>query len=85
MQHMEIPRLGLESKLQPLVYDTAIAMRDLSHVCDLHYSSRQGQSLNTEIELASSWILVGFVSSEPQGKSTTNLIVIILHNAYLSH
>ena len=34
--HMEVPRLGVESELQLLVYATAIP--DQSHVCDLHHS-----------------------------------------------
>ena len=33
--HMEVPGLGLESELQLLVYVTAIAMQDLSCICDL--------------------------------------------------
>ena len=41
LRHMEVPRLGVESELQPLAYTTATAMRDLSHVCDLCHSSRQ--------------------------------------------
>ena len=32
---MEIPRLGIESELQLLVYTTAMAIPDLSHICDL--------------------------------------------------
>ena len=46
LQHMEVPRLGVESKLQLPPYTTATAMQDLSHVCDLHYSSQQCQILN---------------------------------------
>ena len=38
MWHTEIPRL-VELELQLLAYTTA--MQDLSHVCDLHHSSRQ--------------------------------------------
>ena len=37
--HMEIPGLGVESKLQPMAYATATAMPDLSHICNLHHSS----------------------------------------------
>ena len=37
LQYMEVPRLGMQSKLQLLAYGTAT--RDLSHVCDLHHSS----------------------------------------------
>ena len=46
---MEVPRLGVESDLQLLVYITATAMgggRFLSHVCNLHHSSWQPQILN---------------------------------------
>uniref|UniRef100_A0A8D2AHA0 Unconventional myosin-VI n=1 Tax=Sus scrofa TaxID=9823 RepID=A0A8D2AHA0_PIG len=38
---MEIPRLGVESELQLPAYTTATAVRDPSHVCDLHHSSWQ--------------------------------------------
>ena len=38
-RHMEVPRLGVQSELQLLVYTTATAMPHLSHVCDLHHSS----------------------------------------------
>ena len=45
-RHMEVPRLDIESELQLPAYATAAAMTDLSHICDLHYSSRQCQILN---------------------------------------
>ena len=38
--HMEVPRLGAESELQLPAYTTATATPDLSHICDLHHSSR---------------------------------------------
>ena len=41
---MEVPRLGVKSELQPPAYTTA--MRDPSHVCDLHHSPQQCQILN---------------------------------------
>ena len=44
---MEVPRLGVESELELLAYTTVIAMRDLSLVCNLHYSSWQYPVLNT--------------------------------------
>ena len=34
--HMEVPRLGVESELQPLAYARATATRDPSRVCNLH-------------------------------------------------
>ena len=45
-QHMEVPRLGVESELQPPAYATATATQDLSCICDLHYCSQQYQILN---------------------------------------
>ena len=43
---MEAPRLGVQWELRLPAYTTATAMQDLSHVCDLHHSSRQCQILN---------------------------------------
>ena len=48
--HMEIPRIGVKSELQLPAYTTATAMQDLSHVCDLHHSTRQCQIPNSLIE-----------------------------------
>ena len=48
-RHMEVPKLGVKSELEPLAHTTATAMWDLSQVCNLHHSL---------IEPASSWILV---------------------------
>ena len=39
LQHMEVPRLEVESELQLLAYTTATARQDLSHVYDLRHSS----------------------------------------------
>ena len=44
--NMEVPRLGVKSKLQLLAYTTAKAMPDPSHICDLHCSMKQCQILN---------------------------------------
>ena len=43
---MEAPRLKVESELQPPTYAAATAMRDPSHICNLHHSSWQSQILN---------------------------------------
>ena len=43
---MEVPRLGVKSELQLPAYTMATATSALSHVCDLHHSSRQLQILN---------------------------------------
>ena len=42
----EVPRLGVQSELQLLVYTAATATWDLSCVCDLHPSSWQHRILN---------------------------------------
>ena len=34
-QHMEVPKLGVESELQPPAYATATATADPSRICDL--------------------------------------------------
>ena len=46
MRHMEVPRLGVESELQPPAYTRATAMPDPSRICDLHHSLRQCWILN---------------------------------------
>ena len=43
---MEVPRLGMESELQPPAYTTATVTWDLSCTCSLHHSSWQHQILN---------------------------------------
>ena len=43
---MEVPRLGVELELPLLAYAIAIAMWDLSCVCDLYHSSWQHWILN---------------------------------------
>ena len=45
-QHMEVPRLGVESELQLPAYATATATPDPSYVCNLHRSSGQCRILN---------------------------------------
>ena len=49
-RHMEIPRLGVESELPLLVYATATATQDPSHICDLQQSSRQRRIVNPRSE-----------------------------------
>ena len=44
--HMEVPRIGVESELQPTAYTTAITMGDPSCICNLHRSSWQCRILN---------------------------------------
>ena len=64
---LEIPRLGVKSELQLLVYTPATATRDLSLVCNLHHSSWQHWILNplsetrdgTCILVDTSWVHYG--------------------------
>ena len=46
LQHMEVPRLGVESELLLPVYIEATAKLDLRQICDLHCSSQQLRILN---------------------------------------
>ena len=46
MQHMKVPRLGVESELELPVYTIATATQDPSCVCNLYHSSGQRQILN---------------------------------------
>ena len=41
LRDVEVPKLGVESKLQPTTYTTAKVMPDPSYICDLHHSSQQ--------------------------------------------
>ena len=72
LQHMEVPRQGVELELQLLAYATATAMPDLSHVCNLHHSSQQRWILNPPSEARDQthvlMILVRLISSSPQGE-----------------
>ena len=80
-QHMELPRLGVKSELQLPAYATATATRELSHVCDLHHSSPQCQiltPLRPRIQPATSWFLVGFVSTAPRRNSLQRAYVMLL-------
>ena len=45
-RHMYVPRLEIQQEPPPPAYSTAIAMQDLSCVCDLHCSSWQCRNLN---------------------------------------
>ena len=67
---MEVPRLGVKTELWLPAIATTTTTWDLSHICDLHHSSRQRWILKTQwarprIKPTSSWILLGFVTTEP--------------------
>ena len=65
-QHMEVPRLGVESELQLPACATATATPDPSQVCYLHHGLQQCQILNplseARIKPVSSWMLIRFIS-----------------------
>ena len=46
LQHMKVPRLGVQSEIQQPAYTTATAMQDLSCLCYQHHNSWQCQILN---------------------------------------
>ena len=56
LRYMEVPRLGVDSKLQLWVYATVTAT-DLSRVCDLHHNSWQRRILDPLSETRD-WILI---------------------------
>ena len=60
LQHMEVPELRVKSELQLQACTTAIAMPDLSQICDLHHSSQKRWILNP-LSKARDWtcILMG--------------------------
>ena len=69
LQHIEVPRLGVKSELQ--LPATIAAKWDKSCIRDLHHSSWQRRISLTHwarprIEPVSSWILDGFITTEPQ-------------------
>ena len=60
-QHMEVSQLGIESELQLPAYTIGTATQYPSCVCDLHLSSLAHWE-RSEIEPASSWLLVRFIN-----------------------
>ena len=75
-RHVEVPRLGVQLKLQPSAYTRATAMQDPSQVCDLHHSQvcnlhhTNAGSLThwarPGITPASSWMLAGSLTTKPR-------------------
>ena len=72
--HIDVPRLGVKSELLLPAYAIATATQYLSCVCNLNRSSWRRWILNplskararTRVLMDTSWILVGFVTTEPQ-------------------
>ena len=46
VQHMKVPRLGVDSEPQLPAYTTATETWDASCICELHHSSQQHWILN---------------------------------------
>ena len=84
LRHMEVPRLEVQLDLQLPAYATATAMWDLSHICNLHHSSLKHQILTywarPGIEPTSSWISVGFVTTELQREFCSHFSYSTFHN-----
>ena len=62
-QHMEVPRLGVESELQLPAYPTATATRDLNGIFDLYHSSQQHQIPNP-LSKAKDWISIPMATTQ---------------------
>ena len=87
-QHMEVPRLGVQSELQLLAYAKATAMPDLSCFCKLHHSSWQRWILNPLIKardqtrnlMVPSWIhFCCAMTGTPPVLSLTDHLVFVIH------
>ena len=81
---MEVPRLGVESKLQLLALAPAPAIQNPGHMCNQHHSSLQQWILfyplsKARVEPTSSWVLVGFVTAEPQQE------LLLLHSSHINY
>ena len=84
LQHMEVPRLGVELELQLPAYTIATATPALSHICNLHHSSWQHWILNPQSEardrtcilMDNGWVLNPL---SPNGNSNINSIFNFLH------
>ena len=87
-QHMEVPRLEIESELQLPTTATATAMPDPSHVST--YTSVHSSTgslthwVRPGIKPSSSWILVGFVTAERQWELLL-LGILNIVKIYLKH
>ena len=68
MQHMEIPRLGVELELQLLGYTASTTPPDPSLVCDLHHSwilNPVSKAREQTCVLMDTSQILRFVSAEP--------------------
>ena len=86
-QQKEVPRLGVESKIQLPAYGTATAMPDPNHICDPH--QRQCWILNPLSKARDLMDTIRFVSSDPQWELTyfsfISLVLCFLSYFYIKH
>ena len=67
-RHMETPRLGVKWELQLPFYATATATGHVSRICTTYTTAHSNARCLTHCKkpgIASSWILVGFSTTEP--------------------
>ena len=69
---MEVPRLGVELDLQVLAYITATAIPDPAYTVAQSNARSLTYWVRPGIEPVSSWVLVGFITTEPQ----TELLIL---------
>ena len=77
-QHMEVPWWGVESELHILVYATATATWDLAHTTAQGNTGSLTHWARPEIKTVSSWILVGFITTEPQWEFPTCVLSVLI-------
>ena len=87
LQHVEVPRLRVQSKLQLPAYATATATPDLSHIHDPHCSYGNARSFNplskdqTHILMDTSWVLNPLSHN---GNSSVGCLDIGVQESFLS-
>ena len=87
LQHMEVPRVGVESEPQQPAYVIATATRDPSLICNLHHTAHSNAGSLTQrarpgIKPTTSWLLVRFVSTEQQ-QELLNLLCFFKISSFL--
>ena len=91
LQHMEVPRLDMESELQLLACTTATGTQDPSCICNLHHSSQLSHSRNSVLwffllcDILISWFFSPWCSfsSHDTKRSTRARICLLLYPVVL--
>ena len=85
VQHMEVPRLGVESELLPSAYTTATATPVWAP--SVTYTTAHGNTrslthwVRPEIDPATSWFLVGFISTVPGRELWNRYLHVHVHGS----